>query len=157
MNPQKIPQAPELRVQQWIDGDGKEAAPFRLAQFEGKFKVIYCFQHWCPGCHSVGFPSLQKLVEAFEGNENIQFLAIQTVFEGEKKNTFERLAETQQKYSLKIPFGHDPGQGRSTVMEDYRTGGTPWFILIDQDGRIIFADFHINVEGAINYLKEAVE
>ena len=149
-----ITKAPELRVEQWIDKYGKKTDPIKLSQFEGKFKIIYCFQHWCPGCHSVGLPSLKKLVDEFEGNDKIAFLAVQTVFEGAHANTYDKIAETQKKYNLKIPFGHDEGKGRSTIMQDYQTGGTPWFIFIDQYDNVVFADFHVNVDGAIKFLKE---
>lgn len=150
-----IIKAPELRVEQWIDANGnKLEQAIRLSDYEGKYKIIYCFQHWCPGCHSVGLPSLKKLADAFEGNKNIAFFAVQTVFEGAQANTYDKILENQKKYSLKIPFGHDPGKGQSTIMQDYQTGGTPWFIFIDQENNVVFADFHINVAGAINYLNE---
>jgi len=62
-----------------------------------------------------------------------------------------------EKYGLEIPFGHDPGddesQNRSRVMQHYRTGGTPWFIFIDQKNNVVFNDFHLNVEKAITFLK----
>lgn len=150
--------APELRVEQWIDAKGnKLEQPIRLSDYKGKYKIIYCFQHWCPGCHSVGLPSLKKLVDAFQGNDKIVFLAVQTVFEGSHANTYDKILETQKKYGLKIPFGHDPGKRRSSIMEDYRTGGTPWFIFIDQENNVVFADFHINVDGTIKYLKETLK
>jgi len=38
-------------------------------------------------------------------------------------------------------------------MYHYRTGGTPWFIFIDQDNKVIFNDFHLNDEKAIEYLQ----
>ncbi len=151
-------QAPELNVPIWIDGNGNEMKdPVKLADHEGKFRVIYCFQAWCPGCHSIGLPSLQKMVEALKGNDKVEFLAIQTVFEGAKANTFERVKEIQKQYDLKIPFGHDVGDENtrniSSTMYNYRTGGTPWFILIDQEGSVVFNDFHLNADKAIEYLK----
>lgn len=42
-------------------------------------------------------------------------------------------------------------------MEDYNTGGTPWFIFIDQENNVVFADFHINVDGTIKYLNEVTK
>lgn len=150
--------APELRVEQWIDANGNKLEhPIKLADYKGKFKIIYCFQHWCPGCHSVGLPSLKRLVDAFEGNDKIAFLAVQTVFEGAQANTYDKILETQKKYGLKIPFGHDPGSGRATIMQDYQTGGTPWFIFIDERDNVVFADFHINVDGTIKYLTEELK
>ncbi|MFT6809669.1 MAG: hypothetical protein ACJA01_002907 [Saprospiraceae bacterium] len=37
-------------------------------------------------------------------------------------------------------------------MYSYRSGGTPWFILIDQNDRVVFNDFHLNTEKAIELL-----
>jgi hypothetical protein len=148
--------APELQVSQWIDGDGNEMKDVRLADYKGKFKMIYCFQAWCPGCHSSGLPSLQKMVEALKDSDKVAFMAIQTVFEGAHANTFERMTKIQDDYGLKIPFGHDTGDAStrniSSTMHNYKTGGTPWFILIDEKNQIIFNDFRLNTEKAIEYL-----
>lgn len=148
--------APEFNVKDWIDANGNKTKQVKLSDFKGKFKVVYCFQSWCPGCHSVGLPNLQKMVEALKGNGNVVFVAIQIVFEGYNENTFAKMLETQKKYELKIPFGHDAGddgKSRSNFMQNYKTGGTPWFVFIDQIDKIVFADFHINVDAAINVLK----
>ena len=151
-------QAPELSTSiEWISGSGEGVQPIQLSDLKGKVKVIYGFQSWCPGCHSVGLPSLKKMADALEENDNVEFFAIQTVFEGSHTNTKDKLRETQERYDLDIPFGHDAGtdqsRNRSITMNDYRTGGTPWFIFIDQDGKVIFNDYHINVDAAIEYLK----
>ncbi|CAM1343866.1 peroxiredoxin family protein [Tenacibaculum amylolyticum] len=148
--------APEFHVKNWVDANGNKTDEIKLADFEGKFKVIYCFQSWCPGCHSAGLPNLKKMVDALQDNDKVVFLAVQTVFEGFEANTYEKMLETQKKYDLKIPFGHDAGdddKSRSNIMQNYRTGGTPWFIFIDQHDNVIFADFHLNVDAAIKVLK----
>ncbi len=152
----KIFRAPEFDVKDWVDANGNKTEPIKLSDLNGKFKVVYCFQSWCPGCHSVGLPNLQKMVKALEGNEKVVFLAVQTVFEGHEANTYEKMVETQKKYDLKIPFGHDAGddgKSRSNIMTNYKTGGTPWFILVDQHNNVVFADFHLNVDAAIDVLK----
>ena len=153
----KIYKAPEFDVTQWIDKEGNKISPIKLSDFDGKFKVVYCFQSWCPGCHSAGLPSLKKMMDALDGNKKVVFLAIQTVFEGHEENTFDKIIEIQKKYDLEIPFGHDQGDensgNRSKVMRDYKTGGTPWFIFIDQRNNIVFSDFHLNAENAIEVLK----
>lgn len=139
--------APELRVPTWIDGDGERRAPLRLSELGNGYKVLYCFQHWCPGCHASGFPTLQRLTSAKRAD--FGFAVVQTVFEGEQSNTFERLAETQARYRLSLPFGHDPAPsrgGRPTVMEDYRTGGTPWFIIIAPGGEVAFNGFQLDAD-----------
>ena len=145
--------APELRVPHWIDADGQDRAPLQLADLGPGHKLIYCFQAWCPGCHSRGFPTLKRLVTGL-AEERFGFAAVQTVFEGEAQNTPDRLNEMQDRYGLRIPFGHDPAVGRyPSVMEDYRTAGTPWFILIDPDGEVIYNDFRLDAERLIGALR----
>ena len=153
----QIFKAPEFNVGDWIDSEGTKTTEVTLADFGSKFKVVYCFQNWCPGCHSKGFPDLKKMVEGIEGSDKIIFLAVQTVFEGFESNTYDKMVETQKQYELKIPFGHDAGddgKSRSNIMINYKTGGTPWFIFKDRHNNVVFADFHINVEGAISFFKE---
>ena len=148
--------AAEFYVKDWVDENGNTTNQVKLSDFKGKFKVVYCFQSWCPGCHSIGLPNLKKMIQALKGNENVVFIAIQTVFEGHHENTFDKMLETQKKYDLKIPFGHDAGddgKSRSNFMQNYQTGGTPWFVFIDQNDSVIFADFHLNVDAAITFLK----
>ena len=152
-------QAPELEVAKWVDGEGQPIDPVLLTDNKDNFQVIYCFQAWCPGCHSRGLPALKKMSEALKDNPKVTFTAIQTVFEGAHANTYERLLEIQEEYALDIPFGHntpEAGQRLPSIMQQYKTGGTPWFILIDQQGKVVFNDFHLNADKAIEYLK-AVE
>ncbi len=148
--------APEFNVNQWIDAEGNKTEQINLSDFKGQFKIVYCFQHWCPGCHSKGLPDLKKMVDALEGNDNVAFLAVQTVFEGPDENTYEKMVETQKQYELKIPFGHDSGDhGRlgSNIMFNYKTGGTPWFLFIDKHDNVVFSDFYLNPDAAIEFLK----
>lgn len=148
--------APEFDVNQWVDAEGNKTEPIKLSDFKGKFKIVYCFQSWCPGCHSKGLPDLKKMVDALKGNENVAFLGIQTVFEGHEENTYEKMVETQKQYELKIPFGHDAGdddKSISNIMRKYQTGGTPWFLFIDKHDNVVFSDFHLNPEAAIELLK----
>ena len=149
-------QAPQLsETIEWIDQNGKETSAQKIT--EGKFTVIYGFQSWCPGCHSRGLPALKKMSEALKDSDKVDFMAIQTVFEGRGANTLDRMKEIQKEYDLKIPFGHDTGEEtkrkRSIVMQNYRTGGTPWFIFINEEGTVVFNDYHLDTEKAIEYLK----
>ena len=146
----------ELDVKQWVDASGTISQPIKLADYGEKFKVVFCFQNWCPGCHSGGLPDLKKMVTALFENTNVVFLAIQTVFEGHEENTFKKMLETQKQYDLNIPFGHDAGndgKSQSNVMTTFKTGGTPWFLFIDKRNNIVHSDFHLNVDGAIEFLK----
>ncbi len=147
-------QAPELEVDYWIDKDGQPTS-FNLAQNTGKWVFLKCFQSWCPGCHSHGFPTLKKISEALAGNPNIAFAGIQTVFEGGFINTVDKVRKIQLQYDLNMPMGHDPGDnGRSNTMMAYRTGGTPWMILINPAGEVVYNDFGIDADRAIEFFSK---
>ena len=144
--------APSWSVDQWLGlPDGKKVLD--VADFKGKVLYLYCFQSWCPGCHSHGFPTLQKAMNHFKGDEEVAFVAVQTVFEGFSSNTLKRAGETAARYDLDIPIGHSGSAGQfSSLMRNYRTGGTPWTIIIDKQGVVRFNGFRIEAEDAIHVL-----
>lgn len=147
----------ELTVPYWIDANGKSIT-FSLAENYGKWIVINCFQHWCEGCHVDGLPDLKKIAMAFINNANIEVICIQTVFEGFETNTRDRLRENQLRYELPIIMGHDAGDPDGVVypstMSKLETGGTPWMIVMDPKGKIIFSDFRIEVNNLIGFLNQ---
>lgn len=152
--------APELEVPTWVDGKGRPSS-FKLADHKGKFVFMEFWQFWCPGCHSHGFPSLKKLSDAFKDNPHFTALSIQTVFEGSWINTENKMDSIQKKYELfDIVMGHESGadqeNGHPTTMINYRSGGTPWAVLIGPNGKVIFNDFSFNVENMIAYLKKEI-
>lgn len=157
--------APQLNVNYWIDGKGAQQAPFSIRDNRGKWIYLKCFQDWCPACHSIGFPNLQKLLAAFPTNDKVTAAVIQTTFEGFSSNNVEALRKNQLRYNIDLPFGHDPGNERlpredrkhyPSTMVSYQTGGTPWVIIINPEGTVVFNDFHINIDALITYLKREV-
>ena len=147
--------APELEVGYWIDRFG-DPTRFTLADHDGKWVFLKCFQSWCPGCHSHGFPALKQISDALADNPGVVFAGIQTVFEGHSANTVDKVREIQLQYDLQMPMGHDPGadQGHPQTMVDYRTGGTPWMILISPERKVVFNDFGIDGTRAIDFLRQ---
>ncbi len=143
---------PELELNTWIDGDGNKSSSLKLEDFQGKVIYMYFFQAWCPGCHSHGFPTLKALTKQFEANPDVVFLAVQTTFEGYLFNTEDKLKENQDKYDLRIPMAHDEGNKNSRrlpkTMQNFRSGGTPWTVIIDPDGTIAYNQFHIKKQQA---------
>ncbi len=88
----------------------------------------------------------------YTDNEAVTFLAVQTVFEGYRVNTPDKLRHNQLKYDLTIPMAHaagDPDTHRApAIMSAYRSGGTPWTVIIDPGGRVAYNGFHINADEA---------
>ncbi|MGB7299448.1 MAG: redoxin domain-containing protein [Burkholderiaceae bacterium] len=151
--------APELKLDYWIDPKGKPTE-FSVLANRGKWVFLKCFQDWCPGCHSSGFPTLQQFAAEFADHPMVAIAGIQTVFEGYRHNTIEDVRKLQLKYKLPIVMGHDPGDGsqhsRPLTMRKYRTGGTPWLILIAPDGQVIFNDFHVHTTNLIEYVRKEI-
>jgi hypothetical protein len=87
-----------------------------------------------------------QLARDFAGHD-VAFVYLQTTFEGFSSNDFERARSEQRKWRIRQPVGHDvaadPADPRSrpNTMRDYRTGGTPWTVIIDKQGVIRFNDF----------------
>ena len=106
----------------------------------------------------MGFPTLKKLTKRFDGNNKVVFLAVQTVFEGYGYNTVEKLRKNQLKYSVKVPMAHAAGNPENhlppEIMIRYRSGGTPWTVIIDPEGWVAFNDFHIEADAAAAYIEK---
>jgi hypothetical protein len=108
----------------------------------------------------MGFPTLKKLTEVFKGNDQITFIAVQTVFEGHRFNTQDKLRYNQLKYNLKIPMAHAAGNSDTheipEIMRNYRSGGTPWTVIIDPCGEVVYNGFHIEVAQAVSLLGKLI-
>jgi thiol-disulfide isomerase/thioredoxin len=149
--------APPLENIRWIDEDGEERSPLALAELGQGFKILYFFQDWCAGCHAHGFPTFVTLAEELR-DKGVGLAAIQTVFEGSEVNTFDRLRENQRRYGLRVPFGHAVADSASAdavpaIMEAYRSGGTPWFVVIAPDGRVMYNGFRLDAESLVQTLR----
>lgn len=149
--------APQLEKVRWIDEDGDERSPLTLAELGQGFKILYFFQDWCAGCHAHGFPTFVTIAEEFR-DKGVGLAAIQTVFEGSDVNTFDRLRENQRRYGLRVPFGHAVAYAATAeavppIMEAYRSGGTPWFVVIAPDGRVVYDGFQLDAESLVQALR----
>ncbi|TXH33878.1 MAG: redoxin domain-containing protein [Rhodospirillaceae bacterium] len=149
--------APPLEHIRWIDENGDERSPLTLAELGQGFKILYFFQDWCEGCHTHGFPTFVTLAEELR-DKGVGLAAIQTVFEGREVNTFDRLRKNQRRYRLSIPFGHAVADSTSidaapAIMKEYRSGGTPWFVVIAPNDRVMYNGFQLDTEGLVEALR----
>lgn len=140
--------APSWEVESWHQlPEGQNS--LNVSDYKDKVLYLYFFQSWCPGCHKSGFPSLKKVSEKYKDDSSVKFVVIQTTFEGHGVNTVEKLKPTAAKYDLTMPFGQSKGSsGSPDIMKKYRSGGTPWVVIIDKSGVVRFNDFHISPENA---------
>ena len=146
--------APAWKTSSWHQLPG-ERSSLDVADFKGKVIYLYFFQSWCPGCHRIGFPTLKALTDKYRDDDSVAFVAIQTTFEGHHTNTADKLAEMSKRYQLSIPFGQSAGEsGTPDIMRAYRTGGTPWVVIIDPQGRVRFNDYHIKPAQAAQIIEQ---
>lgn len=151
--------APEIKLDYWIDGQG-EPGSFSVRNARGKWVFLKFFQNWCPGCHSSGFPTLKAVCDNFYGHDKMAIAAVQTVFEGYRSNTQDKVRELQLRYEIPAIMGHDAGSPDehlpSLTMVNYRTGGTPWLVLINPQGVVVYNNFHVDRDKLVEYLRTAL-
>ncbi|MFQ5707888.1 MAG: redoxin domain-containing protein [bacterium] len=146
--------APTWGVTEWYQlPQGKKSLD--VTDFKGKVIYLFCFQSWCPGCHKYGFPTLKQVIGAFRDDPDVAIVTVQTTFEGYDYNSFSKARKTIEKYELKTPVGQSGTRGRpSILMRNYRTGGTPWIVIIDKKGVVRYNDFHIYPQMAIQLIQK---
>jgi len=149
--------APKWKVEKWYQlPEGKKS--LSPADYKGKVLYLYFFQSWCPGCHKTGFPTLVKVKEKFANNPNVEFVVIQTAFEGHTINKASKLSETAKRYGLDIPFGQSTGSFiLPEIMRKYKSRGTPWTVIIDPSGVVQYNNFYIKPDQAIGLIEKLQE
>ncbi|MCP3898518.1 MAG: TlpA family protein disulfide reductase, partial [Desulfobacteraceae bacterium] len=72
-----------------------------------------------------------------------------------------KLRENQIKYDIHVPMAHDTGEKshRRTpeTMINYRSGGTPWTVIIDPEGTIVYNQFHIDINKATAMIQQLIK
>lgn len=142
---------------QWLNVHAGEVAPdVRAAAAQGKVVYLFFFQSWCPGCHSRGFPTLKAVRERFADDDRVVFAAVQTVFEGFGTNDADSAMKAMMEHGLDdLPVAQDagPAGSGSVTMRRYRSGGTPWTVIIGPDGVVRFDGFRINTGQAVGLIE----
>ena len=150
--------APEFRFDDWLDNVNGD---LRIADIDEPVIYLYNFQSWCPGCHSHGFPTLKAIQAALDAKglaDQVKFVAVQTVFEGHGTNTADAARESLARHGLgDLALGHDSGHP-PTIMGDYRTGGTPWTVVIGPapDRTVLFNGFQLDPGRAVALIEAIV-
>ena len=126
--------APEWRIGEWINGN-----PGSLADHRGKVVLIDFFQLWCPGCKRFSVPLFNRWHEQYGERDDLLVVSIHTVFEGHDYQNPEKLREFVEIWGIEHPVGIDSyataGDEVPETMRRYRTGGTPFVVIVDKAGR----------------------
>ncbi len=142
--------APALDVSFWLDASGQQGGDFDVTAHRDKLIVLKFWQSWCPGCHRHGLPALKKISDTLADNPRVAFAAVQTAFEGLNTNSVDKVEKIQTQYELRMPVGHaNPaaeGARVPAVMAKYRSGGTPWFVVVAPGGEVLYNGFQLDAD-----------
>jgi thiol-disulfide isomerase/thioredoxin len=111
------------------DLDGKKVS---LKSLKGKTVIIDFWATWCGPCKA-SFPGMQKALELYKDNNDVQFLFINSWENGEDKKENAQQFLTDNNYPFHVLLDLD-----NKVIEDYRVSGIPTKFVIDKDGNIRF-------------------
>ncbi|MEM9921422.1 MAG: TlpA disulfide reductase family protein [Bacteroidota bacterium] len=120
-----------------------EAVPSKES-FLGKPLLILFFSLGCPGCLGRAIPYANRVV--FEKGDGINVLGIHTNFEGVDFSK-QRFESAREEFYIRFPFYKDINY--DTTFLNYGAGGTPHWILVDKEGKVVYSIFGSDPNNAL--------
>lgn len=127
----------------------KDAPGFRLvnlqgnevdfASLKGKVVVVDFWATWCGPCIA-SFPSMQKMVQKYKNNPDVEFLFIDTWESGSNRKKLVEEFIAKNKYSFNVLYdkAKEEGSNEFVVVKDYDVEGIPTKFVVDGNGQIRF-------------------
>ena len=123
-------------IQPWhLESLRNEKVPHH-ADFKGKPLLILFFYLGCPGCTGRAIPFANKMV--YEHGDKISVLGIHSNVEGPEYSDDDIIGTLNSLY-VRFPFFKDAGF--ATTFHDYQAAGTPHWILVNKDSKVIRSIF----------------
>lgn len=106
--------------------------------------LILFFSLGCPGCLGRAIPYANRIV--FENEGKIQVMGIHTDFEC-ANFSLNKFMEAKQELHIRFPFFKD--YNYDTTFLNYGAGGTPHWILVDKNGKVVYSIFGSDPNNAL--------
>lgn len=131
-----------------------------LSDYIGKVVVLDFWATWCGPCKA-SFPAMQKAVNKYKKDPNVQFLFLHTWEKGSGDPTQNaKKYVTDNNYNFKVLMDlRDPKTNASAVASAYKVSGIPAKFIIDSKGNIRFntSGFSADEDKAVEELSNMIE
>jgi thiol-disulfide isomerase/thioredoxin len=126
-----------------LDNIFEEKIPVK-GEYLGKPLLILFFSLGCPGCLGRAIPYANRIV--YENGDKINVLGIHTNFEG-VDFPLEKFEKAKMDFHIRFPFFKDFNY--DTTFLNYGAGGTPHWILVDNEGNVSYSIFGSDPNNAL--------
>ena len=134
-----------------LEGINNELVPNK-EEFLGEPLLILFFYLGCPGCKGRAIPFANRLV--VEHKDKFKLIGIHSNFEGPEYSDDE-ISTIMDGLYARFPYYRDAGL--ATTFHDYEAAGTPHWILVDKDGKIVQSIFGSDPNRALLRLDYSID
>ena len=100
--------------------------------------IVDFWAAWCGPCKA-SFPGMQKAVNKYADNENVEFLFLDTWENGKNKEENASKFMTENNYTFNVVMDND-----NKAVADYKVDGIPTKFVVDKNGMIRFKSVGFN-------------
>jgi peroxiredoxin len=115
-----------------------------VEDYKGKALLILFFNLDCVGCLGRAIPYANRLV--YEHGDRIQVVGIHTIF-NHKPYSLEQFEKVRDELYIRFPIYSDTPD--RTTYSNYGAGGTPHWVLVDPEGKVVYTIFGSDPNNAL--------